>query len=97
MTWVTFRDYTKADEAKLNEVALRFAKRHDLTSEVDEVAKWEPSASYWSRLDYILNWSIIGDDYLRVYWKGLWGRCFGRAVGIPSARGVAYGKIGHSL
>jgi acyl carrier protein phosphodiesterase len=86
MTLSVIRSFTESDKERLDESALRFADRHALNLDLDDLP------TVYEALDMHL-WMYYPEL------KRLWQACKCRALKVPvSARiAVAYGYIGNSV
>jgi hypothetical protein len=105
MAWSTIRKATDQDFEALNKAARRFSARHDLTKTIGndlEISKEAGMKTTWHKsLETYL--AVLSEEHSDVNDWGhseavtmarLWKRCVRRALGEPTADGIAHGYVG---
>jgi|WetSurMetagenome_2_1015567.scaffolds.fasta_scaffold1358626_1 hypothetical protein len=102
--WGVIRNVRDEDYEALDKSARRFAARHNLTQKIEQEMKFQKS------IGYNLSWYGSVDNYIETYINineggcrhadahylaMLWKRCIRRALGEPSADGIAYDTVGY--
>ncbi len=89
MTWVVIRTATDEDFARWRNAAERFAARHNIPRN-----EWR--SAVMAVEDHIYYLRTRGDTEREgAYLQKLWNQVTARALRDPSARGIAWGAIGH--
>ena len=84
MTIINLRKATRKDYQRLEDAAVRFAKRHEYV-----ILEENPVASIEETIGYGMGYGIEKAQYH----NKLWHACVGRALRWPGADGVAYGNV----